>query len=237
MSTKQRPVAVSTSSVGTTPTGRSRKQIWTQGQGVDNRHWIPCYDEQNDKLTTETIITFNSDYRVLSNGVLSNEHRNADGTTTWHYAMSHPHSVYLVMLAIGKYSVEERQSRRGVPVKLWYYPEYPDRVEPTYRYSTEAVDFLERETGIPYPWESYAQIPVQDFLYGGMENTTATVFADFFLVDRRAFLDRNYIGVNVHELTHQWFGDYITGRSGRQSWLQESFATFYAKLFLKEISE
>ena len=76
---------------------------------------------------------------------------------------------------------------------------------------------------------------MQDFLYGGMENTTATVFADFFLVDRRAFLDRNYIGVNVHELTHQWFGDYITGRSGRQSWLQESFATFYAKLFLKEI--
>ncbi len=218
------------------PTGRSRKQIWTQGQGVDNRNWIPCYDEQNDKLTTETIITFNSGYRVLSNGVLSSEHRNTDSTTTWHYAMSHPHSVYLVMLGIGKYSVDERQSKRGVPVKLWYYPEYPDRVEPTYRYSAEAVDFLERETGIPYPWESYAQIPVQDFLYGGMENTTATVFGDFFLVDHRAFLDRNYIGVNVHELAHQWFGDYITGRNGRQSWLQESFATFYAKLFLKEIS-
>jgi len=218
------------------PTGRSRKQIWTQGQGIENRNWIPCYDQQNDKLATETIVTFNSDYRVLSNGGLLNEHRNPDGTTTWHYAMSHPHSVYLVMLGIGKYSVDQRQSKRGVPVNLWYYPEYPDRVEPTYRYSAEAMDFLERETGIPYPWESYAQIPVQDFLYGGMENTTATVFGDFFLVDRRAFLDRNYIGVNVHELTHQWFGDYITGRSGKQSWLQESFATFYAKLFLKEIS-
>jgi aminopeptidase N len=218
------------------PTGRSRKQIWTQGQGIDNRNWIPCYDEQNDKLTTETFITFNSSYRALSNGGLVNEHRNADGTTTWHYAMSHPHSVYLVMIGIGNYSVEERHSKHGVPVNLWYYPEYPDRVEPTYRYSAEALDFLERETGIPYPWESYAQIPVQDFLYGGMENTTATVFGDFFLVDRRAFLDRNYISVNVHELTHQWFGDYVTGRSGRQSWLHESFATFYAKLFLKEIS-
>jgi len=218
------------------PTGRSRKQIWTQGQGIDNRHWIPCYDEQNDKLTTETIITFDSGYRVLSNGTLVGQRRNSAGTTTWHYRMSHPHAVYLVMLGIGKYDVEERRSRSGVPLHLWYYPESPERVEPTYRYSAEAVDFLERETGIPYPWESYAQIPVQDFLHGGMENTTATVFGDFFLVDRRAYLDRNYISVNVHELAHQWFGDYITGRSGRQSWLHESFATFYAKLFLKEIS-
>jgi aminopeptidase N len=216
-------------------TGRSRRQVWTQGQGIDNRHWIPCYDEQNDKLTTETYITFDSTYRVLSNGALAGQRFNGDGTATWHYRMSHPHSAYLVMLGIGKYSVEERTSRSGVPLHLWYYPDQADRVEPTYRYSADAMDFLERETGIFYPWESYAQIPVQDFLYGGMENTTATVYADFYLVDRRAFLDRNYIGVNVHELTHQWFGDYITGRSGRQSWLQESFATFYAKLFLREI--
>lgn len=217
------------------PTGRCRKQIWTQGQGIDNRHWIPCIDEQNDKLMTETIITFKSDYRVLSNGTLADERRNADGTTTWHYTMSRPHSVYLVMLGIGKYSVDNRATKRGIPLHLWYYPEMPDRMEPTYRYSAEAVDFLERETGTPYPWDAYAQIPVQDFLYGAMENTTATVFGDFFLVDRRSFLDRNYISVNVHELTHQWFGDFVTGRSGRQSWLHESFATFYAKLFMKEI--
>jgi aminopeptidase N len=217
------------------PTGRSRKQIWTQGQGIDNRNWIPCYDEQNDKLTTETIITFDSTYRVLSNGALVEKRSNTDGTATWRYLMSHPHSVYLVMLGIGKYNVDERVSRSGVPLHLWYYPDQADRVEPTYRYSAEAMDFLERETGVFYPWESYAQIPVQDFLYGGMENTTATVFGDFLLVDRRGFFDRNYISVNVHELTHQWFGDYITGRSGKHAWLQESFATFYAKLFQERI--
>ena len=217
------------------PTGRSRKQIWTQGQGIDNRHWIPCYDQQNDKLTTETVVTFDSAYSVLSNGNLVDKRSNADGTSTWHYRMTHPHSVYLVMLGIGTYRVNQRFSQRGVPLHLWYYPDMPECVEPTYRYSAEAMDFLERETGTPFPWESYAQIPVQDFLYGAMENTTATVFGDFFLVDRRGFLDRNYVSVNVHELTHQWFGDYVTGRSGIQSWLHESFATFYAKLFLREI--
>ena len=217
------------------PAGKSRKQIWTQGQGIDNRHWFPCYDEQNDKLTTETIITFDSTYRVLSNGVTVAESVNGDGTKTWHYRMTRPHATYLVMLGIGKYGVATRFTKAGVPVHLWYYPEFPDRVEPTYRYSAECIDFVAAHTGVPYPWESYANIPVQDFLYGAMENTTATVFGDFFLVDRRAFFDRNYIAVNVHELTHQWFGDYVTGRSGTSSWLHESFATFYPKLFQKTV--
>lgn len=212
-------------------TGTSRKQIWSQGQGIDNRHWIPCYDEQNDKLTTDVIVTFATKYQVLSNGALVSSTRNADGTTRWHYRMVHPHSVYLVMLGIGEYGIEHRRSANGVPLSLYYYPEWRDRVEPTYRYSAEAVDFLERETGVPYPWGSYAQIPVQDYLYGAMENTTATVFGDFFLVDQRGYLDRNYVYVNLHELTHQWFGDYITGRVGRNAWLHESFASFYPKLF------
>lgn len=216
-------------------TGRSRKQIWTQGQGIDNRHWFPCHDELNDKLTTETIITFDSAYSVLSNGGLLGRRDNRDGTRTWHYRMAHPHTTYLVMLGIGRYAVDSRVTKGGVPVNLWYYPEYPDRVEPTYRYSTEMIDHIAEHTGTPYPWESYAQIPVQDFLFGGMENTTATVFGDFFLVDRRAYLDRNYLYVNAHELAHQWFGDYVTGRNGRSAWLQESFATFYPKLFFRDL--
>jgi aminopeptidase N len=129
--------------------GTSRKQIWSQGQGIDNRHWFPCHDEQNDKLTTETIITFDSHYRVLSNGALVSETRNPDHTTRWHYRMSHPQSSYLVMLGIGEYGVEKRRSASGVPLSLYYYPEYPDRVEPTYRYSAEAVDFLDGRLACP----------------------------------------------------------------------------------------
>jgi len=217
------------------PKNISRKQIWTQGQGIDNRHWFPCYDEQNDKLTTETIITFDKNYRVLSNGSLVSVKNNSDGTKTWHYSMPHPHSTYLVMIGIGRYDVKTVRSKNGVPVHLWYYPDQPERVEPTYRYSAEAMDFLEKETGVPYPWGSYSQLPVQDFLYGAMENTTATVFGDFYFVDSMAFLDKNYLYVNVHELTHQWFGDYVTGRNGLSAWLHESFATFYPKLFLKSL--
>ncbi len=210
-----------------------RKQIWTQGQGVDNRYWIPMYDDMNDKFITETITTFDKNYQVLSNGKLISKKENKNGTNTWHYAMSKPHAGYLLMLGIGKYAVATAKSKSGVPLQFWYYPEFADRMEPTFRYSAQMIDFLEAKTGIPYPWESYSQIMVQDFLYGAMENTTATIFGDFFNVDARAFLDRNYIGVNCHELTHQWFGDYITARDGRDAWLQESYATYFPKQLSK----
>jgi aminopeptidase N len=217
------------------PTRRRRKQIWTQGQGIDNRHWIPCYDDVNDKLITETKITFTTGYEVISNGVLKSKTDRQDGYTTWHYAMSKPHVVYLVMIAVGDFAYKDMVSKSGVVSRQYYYPDEPQCFEPTYQYSNEMMDWIEEELGVPYPWEIYRNVPVQDFIYGAMENTTATIFGDFYLQDSRAALERNYIGTNAHELTHQWFGDYITEWSGTHHWLHESFATHYAKHFKRHI--
>lgn len=218
---------------GTPDINYIRKQIWTQGQGIDNRNWIPMYDNMNDKFTTETVVSMPKPYKVLSNGKKIAQTDNPDGSQTWHYVMERPHAGYLLMLGIGIYEVKETKTSRGTPVQFWYYPEFKDRVEPTSIHTEKMIELLEDETGTPYPWGAYSQIMVQNFLYGAMENTSATVFGDFFTVDARGFKDRNYMGVNCHELTHQWFGDLITARSGNDVWLQESFATFYPKLFFK----
>ena len=212
------------------PTNRSRKQIWTQGEGVDNRYWIPSYDDPDDKLVTEEIVTFDKKYKVLGNGTKLEEKDHLDGTKTWHYRISHPHAFYLVMLGIGEYDIATAKATDGTPLGMWYYPSKKEALEPTYRNTAKIMDFLEKETGVKYPWESYSQIPVQNFLYGAMENTTATIFGDFYYVDKRECLDKNYMGVNAHEMAHQWFGDLITGRGPQDIWLQESFATHYAKL-------
>jgi len=208
-------------------TATSRKQIWTQGQGIDNRHWIPMYDEKNDKVISELIVDFEKEYKVLSNGNLIKSKDLKNGKKQWHYKISKPHPTYLIMLGIGDYAIEERKSASGIPMKLYYYPDQAEQMEPTYRYSVEMFDFFEKEIGYPYPWKTYSQIPVQNFMYGAMENTTATIFGDFYLVDERAYLDRNYVRVNAHELAHQWFGDLVTARSSAHHWLQESFATHY----------
>ena len=217
------------------PNNLSRKQIWSQGQGIDNRNWIPMYDEMNDKIISELIVTFDKEYKVISNGTKLSEKVNKDGTKTWHYRMTHPHAPYLVMLAIGVYDVKETHSAGGLPMHLYYYPEWKDRVEATYKYSEQMVDFYEKEIGVKFGWESYSQIPVQDYMFGAMENTTATIYGDFLFVDDRSYFDRFFVGVNAHELAHQWFGDLITARSDAHHWLQESFATYYDGLFERSV--
>jgi aminopeptidase N len=212
----------------------SRKQIWTQGQGVDNRYWIPMWDDLNDKMITETVVRFDEKYKVLSNGTKVMERSNKDGTKTWHYKMTKPHSSYLLMLGIGNYEIKEIKSKSGVPLKMYYYPDQADRVDLIYKHTADIMNFFESEIGVPYPWESYSQIPVQDFMYGAMENTTATVFGDFFCADKRSFNDRNYVAVNAHEMAHQWFGDMVTARCEPHHWLQESFATHYNMLAERE---
>jgi len=217
------------------PNNLSRKQIWTQGQGIDNRHWFPCYDDVNDRLITETIITFDSAYTVVSNGKLLLKKKNADATFTWHYAMSKPHVPYLLMLAIDKFAYKDVVSNNGILSRQYYYADRPQTFAPTYQYSKEMMDWLPKELGVPYPWEVYANVPVQDFMYGAMENTSATIYTDFYLQDARQALDRNYVATNAHELTHQWFGDLITEWSATHHWLHESFATYYAKHFSRTV--
>jgi aminopeptidase N len=215
-------------------TNRCRKQLWTQGEGEDNRAWIPMYDKPNDKYTTEMIVDFDNKYKVLSNGKLL-ESKAGTTTTRWHYKMQHPHAGYLIMLGVGEYEIENRKSKNGVEVGLWYYPDMKNTVASSYLYSTECIDFLEEQTGVAFPWENYSNIPVQDFMFGAMENTTATIFGDFYLTDPRAAQDRSYMNTNVHELTHQWFGDLVTNRNWDHIWLQESFATYYPKIFQRKM--
>lgn len=209
-------------------------QIWTQGQGKYTSHWLPSFDDANEKLVFNLSASFDDGFTVLSNGELVSK-KSTNGTTLWRYAMRQPMSSYLVMLAIGKFDRRELKAASGVPQELYFQPQDADKFEPTYRYSVEMFDFLEREIGVPYPWNVYRQVPVRDFLYGGMENTTATIFTQDYVVDEIGFNDRNYVNVNAHELAHQWFGDMVTAKAGEHHWLQEGFATYYALLAEREV--
>jgi aminopeptidase N len=215
-------------------TQTERRQIWTQGQGIDNRHWLPHVDAQNDKLVCSLSLTFNNGYEVISNGNLSSK-AEGDNETTWHYKMLEPMSSYLLMIAIGEYDMLSETSASNVSLSNYYYPEWKDRNEWTYYKSIELFNWMEKEVGVSYPWQNYKQVPVKDFQHGAMENTTATIFGDFYCVDEIGFNDDNYVGVNAHELAHQWFGNDVTALSSHDHWLHEGFATYYSWLAEREI--
>ena len=209
-------------------------QVWTQGQGKYTSNWLPSFDDENEKVDFDILVTFDSDYEVVGNGKMVRKDEMGDLNATL-YEMEQPMSSYLLAMVIGKYSKKVEQSESGVPLEMYYYPKDSSKVEPTYRYTKQIFDYLEKEIGHDYPWQNYKQVPVHDFLYGGMENTTTTVFADTYVVDSIGFNDRNYVNVNAHELAHQWFGDLVTAKSGEHHWLQEGFATYYALLAERQI--
>ncbi|WP_245668113.1 M1 family metallopeptidase [Flagellimonas zhangzhouensis] len=213
---------------------QGNEQIWTQGQGKYTSHWMPSFDEMSEKVEFDLSITVQGDYEVIANGVLK-ERKGESDKTTWNFDMEKPMSSYLVGFAIGNFDKERVQSSSGIPIELYYEPKDSLKVEPTYRYSKRIFDFLEQEIGVAYPWQNYKQVPVQDFLYAGMENTTCTIFSNQYVIDSTAFLDKNYVNVNAHELVHQWFGNLVTETSSEHHWLHEGFATFYAYLAERDI--
>ncbi|NNK18643.1 MAG: M1 family metallopeptidase [Maribacter sp.] len=210
------------------------RQIWTQGQGKYTSHWLPSFDDMTEKVEFDMNITFDATYEVVANGKLQKT-KEVDGLKTWSFNMNNPMSSYLLAFAIGDYDKQELTSASGIPIANFYYSQDSAKIEPTFRYTKEIFDFLESEIGYPYPWQNYKQLPVKDFLYAGMENTGTTIFSDAFVIDSIAFVDKNYVNVNAHELAHQWFGNLVTEKDGNHHWLHEGFATFYAYLAEKEI--
>ena len=208
-------------------------QIWTQGQGKYTSHWFPSFDDVNEKVVFNLNVVCNKDYQVISNGILKFK-STLDALSVWQYQMQKPMSSYLLMLVIGKFKKIIQKSNSGISLEMYLEPKDVSKFEPTYRDSKLMFDFLEKEIGVKYPWKIYKQASVRDFLYAGMENTSATLFNSRYVVDSTGFEDRSYTNVNAHELAHQWFGNLVTAESSKHHWLQEGFATYYALLAEKE---
>ncbi|WP_338409813.1 M1 family metallopeptidase [uncultured Flavobacterium sp.] len=200
-------------------------QIWTQGQGKYTSHWFPSFDDVNEKVIFNISVQMNENDVVLSNGILK---KHNDKTHVWTYSMQKPMSSYLLMLAVGNYAKQSCKSKTGVVLEFYLDKKDTLKFEPTYRYSKQIFDFFEHQIGVKYPWQIYRQVPVRDFLYAGMENTTSTIFSQDFVVDSIGFNDKSYVNVNAHELAHQWFGNLITANKSKHHWLHEGFATYYA---------
>ena len=216
-------------------------QIWTQGQGKYTSHWFPSFDDANEKVifnlniqSFEKSVGIFSNRVIISNGVLKDIVK-FGGREIWKYEMKKPMSSYLLAIAIGDYVNHTIASKSHIPLQLFIQPKDTIKFEPTYRYSKQIFDYFEKEIGVKYPWQIYKQVPVEDFLYAGMENTSCTLFAQDYVVDEIGFNDRNYVNVNAHELAHQWFGNLVTAKSGKHHWLQEGFATYYALLAERQI--
>lgn len=209
-------------------------QVWTLGQGKENSHWIPSFDDKNEKVIFNLDISFQKSFEVVSNGTLIDKNEKGD-YINWKYNMAEPMSSCQLMLAIGHFNKKEIVSSSGIPMEFYYEKDDSKRVEPTYRYSKRLFEFFEKELEVPYRWANYKEVPVKNFIYSGKGNTMVTLFSRTYMVDSIGFVDRNYVNLNANLIVRQWLDDFVTASDEKDKMLQEQFAAYYALLAEKDI--
>ncbi len=205
---------------------RTAVQVWSQGQDEDSRYWFPCFDYPNERATSETLVTVPESWTVVGNGrLVAVKHDRAKRTRTFHHREATPHVSYLLSIACGEFAkVEDRW--RGVPVQYFVKPSEEAKARRTFGLTPDMLEHFSRTFGVDYPYEKYSQVVVEDFIFGGMENISATTLIDRCLMDERAALDYEPQDLVSHELAHQWFGDLVTCKDWSHAWLNEGFATY-----------
>ena len=204
-------------------------QAWTQGQDEDSKSWFPCYDSPDDKATSEILVTVPRPFRAISNGRLVATRATPAGRF-FHWREDFPHPAYLVSLVVGEFA-EVTTEVDGIPVQYYVPPHEASKVQRTFGNTPAMLRFFAKAIDYPYPYEKYAQVAVQDFVFGGMENLTATTLTDAVLLDATSALDFHSDSIIAHELAHQWWGNSITCKEWSHAWLNEGFATYFDALF------
>src|SRR5215475_6290160 len=181
------------------------KQVWTQGESEDTRYYLPTYDYPNDRLTTETILTVPSSWITVANGKLVGVADAGSGNKTWTWRENVPSSTYLITVVAGEFD-EVRDSWRGIPVNYYAPKGRGDRLKVNYSHTPQMLDFFSKRLGVDYPWEKYAQAMVDDFVAGGMENSSATTNTSSSLVHPKTAPEytTGQDPLISHELGHQW---------------------------------
>ena len=211
------------------------REIWTQGEAEDTRYYIPLYDYPNDRTTSEMLLTVPSAWITVSNGRLVDVKNESDGTKTWDWKQSEPLSTYLLTAVAGEFAQRE-DTWRGMPLRYVVPRGGESTIDPTFARTKEMLDLFSSRLGVPYPWAQYAQTSVDDFVAGGMENTSATTLTARELVNPK-LAPEDRIGadtVKSHELAHQWFGDLVTCKDWANLWLNEGFATFFEHFWMEQ---
>ncbi len=212
------------------------RQVWSQCQDEDARYWFPCHDKPHVKQTSDLRVRVPKGLFALSNGKLVERSDDAT-TTTFAYAQEQPHPSYLVTLVVGDFAELTADETTRVPVTYLVPRGREEDGRRTFARTPEMIRLFEERTGVAYPYAKYAQVVVSDFIFGGMENTSATTMYEHILLDERAAIDVDMDGLVAHELAHQWFGDLVTCRDFSEGWLNEGWATYMELVWKDEGTE
>lgn len=225
------------------PGTNNQPAIFTYGEGGIHANWLPLYNENNDKFSSEILATVSRPHTAISNGVLVRTVDHPDGSRTFHWHQALPHSHYLIALFVGDYrAVPLRPAFGTVPLTVWVHPGQEADAAEVFRRTPDMVEFFSDRFNFRYPWDKYDQIAAYDYAIGAMENTGVTGHNDRILrsggqtpefnPDFDAYAS-NWTAETLisHELAHHWFGNNTTCTNLANIWINESFASYLMMLW------
>lgn len=209
--------------------GKAKPYLFSQGQPINNRSWIPTQDSPGIRQTWDAKVTVPADLVA----VMSGERRDAakgvpaaNGMHSFRFAMDKPVPPYLIALAVGDLAFKATGPRSGV----WTEPSMLDAAASEVADVEKMIDAAEALYG-PYRWGRYDMLVLPpSFPFGGMENPTLT-----FLTPTIVTGDRSNTDVVAHELAHSWSGNLVTNATWSDSWLNEGFTTYFENRIMEAV--
>ncbi|HET7221414.1 MAG TPA: M1 family aminopeptidase [Vicinamibacterales bacterium] len=194
---------------------------------------FPCFDQPDLKARWTVALTVPEGWRAIANAPLTEQSRGG-GRVALKSAETPPLSTYVFAVAAGKFSSETAE-RRGRTFTMFHRETDAAKVarnrDAIFDLHAAALDWLERYTGLPYPWGKFDFLLVPSFQFGGMEHPGAIFYnaASLFL-DTSATQNQRLgrASLIAHETAHMWFGDLVTMRWFDDVWMKEVFANFMA---------
>jgi aminopeptidase N len=191
--------------------------MWTLSEPYGAKEWWPCKQTLYDKIDSiDIFIETPMAYKAASNGKLMAETIVGSSKIT-HWKHRFPIATYLVAIAVTNYEAFSDyaavDSVNTVEILNYVYPEQKDEIVPQAAYTVNVLE-LYSQLFIPYPFYTEKYGHAQFGWGGGMEHQTMSFMGSF----SQALI--------AHELSHQWFGDYVTCASWQDIWVNEGFAVF-----------
>lgn len=208
--------------------GKVKPFLFSQGQSINNRSWIPTQDSPGIRQTWAARITVPSDLVAVMSGLRQTPKGvpAGKGLRTYSFTMDKPVPPYLIALAIGDLTFQPLGKRTGV----WAEPATIGRATTELADTEKMVETAEALYG-PYRWGRYDVLVLPpSFPYGGMENPTLTFATPTFITG-----DKSNVSLIAHELAHSWSGNLVTNATWSDSWLNEGFTTYFENRIMEKL--
>jgi len=206
--------------------GKKKPYLFSQGQAIENRSWIPTQDSPGIRQSWEATIHVPAGLTAVMSAPKSAEPITQGGESVFSYKMPHSVAPYMIAIGVGDLAFKSLGPRTGV----WTEPVMLDRAASELEDTEKMVAAAEKLYG-PYRWGRYDLLVLPPAApYGGMENPTLTFLTPTFIAG-----DKSLVGLVAHELAHSWSGNLVTNSNWADSWLNEGVTSYFENRIMEAI--